>query len=407
MDQGYGIKRYIYLAAGIIMLLTIGVFYAWSIFIKPLNAVFPTWTIKDLSTVFSISMAFFFIGGFLSGRLSSKIKNQIIVLMGAGFLFIGFFLASRLDPLQPEQSLIKLYICYGFSGGIGTGMCYNAGISSIIKWFPEKPGTAVGIMLMGFGFGGMLFGAAINTLINKIGLFNTFFVLSFGLAIILFICSFFMKQAPAVKVETVSIQSGNDYKPLQMIKVSPFWYCVLWNALIGTGGLLVINSAAVITVSFGAPAVLGLIVSVSNGSGRVLFGGLADKLGRSKAMLIGSSIMFASGICLYAGALTHNVVLIVTGMLLIGLSFGSTSTMSTAVVNSLFGSKNYQVNISIHNLSLLPTSAGGPMLSGILLSRSGGTYNSNFILIIIFSLVSLAIIVLLNRAAAKMKNKPA
>ena len=350
-------------------------------------------------------MICFCLGGFISGRLGSKIKNNIIVIIAAALLFTGFFSVSRLDPSRPEQSLLKLYFFYGVLCGGGVGMGYNAIIGAIVKWFPDRPGTASGTLLMGFGSGGMILGSLVNLLIIKTGLFSTFFILAIVTAAVLLLGSFFIKLPPDAGAgrSSGSDLKRRDYTPMQMKNTSSFWFSFCCNMIFSACGLMVINSAATIAAFFGAPAVLGLMVSISNGGGRLLFGALMDKLGRKKTIYTSCSALLASGIFLYAGGVSQSVVLIFTGLLLVGMCYGSSPSMGSATVNSLFGSKNYQTNFSIHNCLLIPASFIGPMISSFLQQRSNGAYHSTFIMIIAFSAVSFIFAWLLNRAAAKME----
>ena len=41
-------------------------------------------------------------------------------------------------------------------GGIGLGLGYISPVSTLIKWFPDKPGMATGLAIMGFGGGAMI-----------------------------------------------------------------------------------------------------------------------------------------------------------------------------------------------------------------------------------------------------------
>src|SRR5699024_8291429 len=45
---------------------------------------------------------------------------------------------------------------YGFIGGIGLGIGYISPVSTLMKWFPDKPGMATGIAIMGFGGGALI-----------------------------------------------------------------------------------------------------------------------------------------------------------------------------------------------------------------------------------------------------------
>ena len=41
-------------------------------------------------------------------------------------------------------------------GGIGLGIGYISPVSTLIKWFPDRPGLATGLAIMGFGGGAMV-----------------------------------------------------------------------------------------------------------------------------------------------------------------------------------------------------------------------------------------------------------
>jgi MFS family permease len=45
---------------------------------------------------------------------------------------------------------------YGVIGGIGPGISYISPLSTLIMWFPDRPGLATGIAIMGFGGGALI-----------------------------------------------------------------------------------------------------------------------------------------------------------------------------------------------------------------------------------------------------------
>ncbi len=406
MENTYGNKKYLYLAAGTLIMLFLGLIYAWSIFRAPLNSIFTSWTATNLSLTFTISMIAFCIGGFVSGKLLKWIKNQYLVWIAAAMLFAGFFLCSRLDQSNPEQSLIKLYIFYGVFCGFGVGICYNAVISAIIKWFPDRPGFASGALLLGFGLGGLALGSVVNVLAASIGITIAFLVLAITAAVLLVLGSFFVKspEASSHNIAVSDSQSRREYSPLEMLKTPVFWLFFTWNVIITSAGFLVINSAAVIAAAFGAPALLGLLVSVFNGLGRISFGSLLDKIGRTRSLYLSSAIMLIAGVCLYFGATTKNVILIFVGLLMVGMSFGSAPAMSSGVVNTFFGPKNYPVNFSINNFLVIPAAIIGPLISSVMQEKSGGAYNSTFIMVIVFAICAFALNALLNIAAKRNED---
>lgn len=399
-------KKYLNLITGTIMLMFLGLLYAWSIFASPFKEIYPSWSGSDLSLTFTISMVFFCIGGFISGKLSKRFSANSIMKASAVLLLVGFFGLSRLNPQNQEASLKQLYILYGLLCGSGVGLGYNSIIGSVNKWFPDKVGFSSGILLMGFGFGGMILGSIVNILIINFGLMSTFLVLAIVIFIVLAAGSFIIKSPEAMTTQTSDKKSTTtaDYTPAEMLKTLAFWCFFFWVIAVSSSGLLVINSAATIAVAFGAPATLGLLVSVFNGFGRVIFGQIFDKLGYHKAMIINNILLLLSGLSLVFGALSKNVILIFIGLLLVGICYGGAPSLTSSAIHSFFGAKNYSQNFSVTNFSLIPAAFIGPMISSSLLEKSNGNYTSTFIMIVIFSIIALFLSLMLKNSRKKLSN---
>ena len=68
--------------------------------------------------------------------------------------FSSGFLIAALGAATGQYWLVVLG--YGFVGGIGLGIGYISPVSTLIKWFPDRPGMATGIAIMGFGGGALI-----------------------------------------------------------------------------------------------------------------------------------------------------------------------------------------------------------------------------------------------------------
>ncbi len=395
--------RWIILGTGTILLLFLGLIYGWSIFRAPLTEFFPQWSTSQLSLTFTISMICFCLGGFFSGQMLKKISHKVLLAAAAVILFIGFFGVSMLDVSDPSSSLIKLYVLYGIFGGFGVGIGYNSVIGTVNKWFPDKAGLASGIMMMGFGLGGIVLGGVVNVLIGSMGLFATFKALAVSISVIL-ICGVILLKKPetmaAAKTGTAA-DDAHELSPMQMMKKASFWFFVMWCILLNSAGLLVINNAATIAIAFGAPAVLGLIVSVCNGVGRVFIGGIFDRYGRKISMLMNIGFTCTAGVLLLAGGLSEATVVIIIGLLFTGLGYGGTPTLSSAFIHREFGAKYFPVNFSICNFSLIPASIIGPMVSSYLIDRAGGEYTGTFVMIIVLALLAVITWAFVNKFAER------
>lgn len=373
------------------MLLFLGLIYAWSIFNAPFKSVYPTWTVSQLSMTFTISMIFFCLSAFVAGNLAKKISVKKVLWIAAVMLFIGFVGVSMLNPENHESSLILLYILYGFFGGSGVGMGYNSIISTVNKSFADRAGLASGIMLLGFGLGGIVLGSLVNSVIEKIGLFTTFRILGIAIAAIVFIGAAFIKP-PAVDQKKAEEQNAAvGYTAGEMMREKTFWIFVIWTVLLNSASLLVINSAASIAVAFGIPATLGLIVSLFNGVGRVVHGAFFDRFREKKSTMLNNSFVFLAGLLLTLGAVFQAAPFILLGLIFSGLGYGGTPTLASAVILDRFGPKNFAVNFSIANFSLIPAAIIGPMISSALIEKSGGAYNSTFWMIIILAAVAMVL----------------
>jgi len=402
-------KRWIYLGMGTITLLFLGLIYAWSIFRTPFGELFPEWTISQLSLTFTISMIFFCLGGFAGGLLSRKLSIRARMLISAAMLLTGFFAVSTVKTDAPSASLVMLYVFYGVFGGGGVGVAYNGVIGTINKWFPDKVGLASGIMLMGFGLGGLVLGSVVNTMIGSMGLLQVFRVLGIAICAVCVLAAVIIKSPTAedsavlaglsAKKDAGSEAEVRNYTAGEMMKTARFWFFVIWAILLNAAGLLVINSAANISVAFGGAAILGMIVSLFNGAGRIIAGNNFDRRGRFFSTIVNNAFMLAAGILLTLGGMSGKYIFILCGLVFVGLAYGGCPTITSAYINKAFGPANFPTNFSIANFSLIPAATIGPMISSALLESAGGSYQTNFYAIIAFSLAAAAFWLLLNRAS--------
>lgn len=373
-------KRIITLIAGAFIYLSIGLIYAWSIFVKPLEAEFG-WNRTETSLTFTISMICFCIGGVISGIMLKKKSGRFIIMMSAILLAAGFLLSSRVETLA------GIYISYGVFCGLGVGLAYNANISTVIKWFPDKVGLVSGILLMCFGGGGLILGSIASSLIVSMGFRTTFVVLAVTFAVILFIGGIFIKPPgendvlPEKKIKSKGSESfGMEVSTMDMLKRKSFWLYFCWSSVLTGAGLAVIGHAAVAAQDIGATvekAVLIMgIVSVSNGVGRVLVGLIFDRFGRKISIIWSNATMvIAFGLLLLAVS-NQNITVFVMGAVVIGLAYGSVPPTNAAYVNLFYGTKNYALNFSVMNTAIIPGSLLGPLLAGAIKTATGSYFDA-------------------------------
>lgn len=385
--------RWGYLALGVILLLCLGLIYAWSVFRAPLEAEFG-WSKAQTSVTFSVSMTMFCLGGLTSGIVSGKKGPRFTLAACAVCLLLGFSLASRIN------SLPGIYITYGGFCGFGVGLGYNATISTLMRWFPDKQGLVSGITLMGFGFGGMLLGTLGASLITALGWRTTFLIFAVAFAVIMLVGALLLRTAENAFVEAVA--TGGKKKEAveetpwrEMLRRPNFWLCFVWAVILSAAGLAIINEATTYAAPFVGgnltrAAALAGMVSIANGVGRVISGQLFDTAGYRTTMLSISVVYIAASAALTASLKTGSVPILTAAFLLVGLAYGGVPPVNSAFVAYFFGRKHYALNFSIINLNLIAASYLGPLCGG-------GGYSGIFTAILIFAVAGAALTLLVRR----------
>jgi OFA family oxalate/formate antiporter-like MFS transporter len=150
---------------------------------------------------------------------------------------------------------------------------------------------------------------------------------------------------------------------------------------------------------------MGLIVSLFNNGGRLVFGTIFDKFGRNVAFILNSFTLLSSGLCLFAALQTGQATLMFVGLSLVGLSYGGSPAISSAATSTFWGTKYYSANFSYINCTLIPAAILGPMISSALQEQAGGAYDSTFVMLTAFGVTALLAGIFLLKEIAKTTSQ--
>ena len=382
------LNRWVYAIVGVIVLLFAGLVYAWSVLSTPIAAEFTGWTKAQLSLTFTLVMILFCVGSLLCGLLAGKLSAKNAVRVSAVLFLAGFFIASRC------QSPITLYLGFGLLCGLASGLAYNGVMSTMVKWFPDKPGLISGVLLMGFGGGSFLIGKLYQawTPAGIGGWRTSFVVLGIICCVVLAVCSFFFVApgadftVPAGKGGRAVAAPREDIKPAVMLKRPAFWLYYVWAIAVSAAGLALISQASGVVWEASADqtaasvaTIVGLI-SICNAVGRVLFGGMYDKFGRSLSMQLVNGLFILTSVVLLLAMSSRSVVVVIIGFVIGGLAYSGVTPTNSAFCRAYFGPTSYPVNFPLINSNLIFASFGST-ISGALYDASG-SYSSTFFLII-------------------------
>src|SRR5580765_3331710 len=168
-----GFSRWMVPPAALCVHLCIGQAYALSVFNLPMTKLIGItqsapgdWKLTQLGWIFSIAMVFLGGSAAVFGRWVED-GGPRRAMFTAALCWAGGFLLSAIGVYT--HILWLIYIGYGVLGGCGLGIGYISPVSTLIKWFPDRPGMATGLAIMGFGGGAIIASPLENSLLTRFG----------------------------------------------------------------------------------------------------------------------------------------------------------------------------------------------------------------------------------------------
>ncbi|HEU0121859.1 MAG TPA: OFA family MFS transporter [Bryobacteraceae bacterium] len=349
-------NRWTLAGAAVMMQVCLGIIYAWSVFRAPLEQHYG-WSKTESIAPYRWSILFFTLAMILAGFWQDKKGPRLVGSVGGALLGAGCLLAAFIGDTP-----MGLNLAYGVVAGLGVGFAYVTPIATCVKWFPDKRGLVVGLAVMGFGIGSLVFAPLLETLLGKdpaqyaATIPRTFLILSAIFFVFVIGCAQFYKVPPAGwKPEgwTPPVASGvrADYTPGEMLRTWQFWVLWLVYFLGSSIGLTAIGeSAPLVKELAGSAAVMtgGValgVMSLFNGVGRMIWGALSDKMGKQKVVYT----MFAISAAACAGLLpgTTDFWRVLAGICVVGFCYGGYLALMPSLAAEYYGARNIGANYGL------------------------------------------------------------
>src|SRR3954463_13406848 len=155
-------SRWLVPPAALSVHLAIGQVYAWSVFKAPLEK-YLNLSGKESALPFQLGIVMLGLSAAVLGTRVEKNGPRWAMFVSLLCFCSGFMLAA-LGATTQQYWLVVLG--YGGLGGIGLGVGYISPVSTLIKWFPDRPGMATGLAIMGFGGGALIAAPLSNKLLD-------------------------------------------------------------------------------------------------------------------------------------------------------------------------------------------------------------------------------------------------
>jgi MFS family permease len=316
-----GYSRWLIPPAALCVHLCIGQAYAFSVFNLPMTKLIGIsqsapgdWKLTELGWIFSLGIFFLGVSAALLGRWVEEGGPRRAMFTAALCWAGGFALSAAGVYLH---NIWIIYFGYGVVGGFGLGIGYISPVSTLIKWFPDRPGMATGMAIMGFGGGAFIAAPLSVWLMSKfstpthVGVAETF--LAMGL---IYFC-FMMVGAAIVRVPAPGWAPAGYIAPAQpkrlvttqhvyvydALKTPQFWLIWWILCLNVTAGIGVLGQASAMSqemfkgriTAVAASGFVGLF-SLFNMGGRFAWSSISDYIGRKNTYFV----FFVLGTALYA-----------------------------------------------------------------------------------------------------------
>jgi MFS family permease len=395
-----GYSRWLIPPAALAVHLSIGQVYAFSVFVVPLTRLIgikasvpgSDWTQSQIAWIFSIAIVFLGGSAAIFGRWVERSGPRKTMLASALCFGGGFAIAALGVHLH---QLWLIYFGYGAVGGCGLGLGYIAPVSTLVKWFPDRPGMATGMAIMGFG-GGAFIGSNLSLAlmthfqeisktaagaVTNTGVAPAFLIMGAIYAVFIIFGSIIVRVPaadwkPAGYVPPAARQGGmitSAQVPLDQAWRTPqFWLLWIVLCLNVTAGIGILEHASPMIqeifkskVTAATAGGFVALLSLFNMAGRFVWSSFSDVIGRKQVyavyLLLGAVLYLTIPFAGHAG----NVILFVTVTSVIISMYGGGFATAPAYLKDLFGTMHVG---AIHGRLLTAWSVAG-VLGPVLVNR--------------------------------------
>src|SRR5271170_1236570 len=378
-----GFSRWLVPPAALAIHLAIGQVYAFSVFKIPLTqligitkSVAGDWKQSQVAWIFSLAIVILGLSAATFGKWLETAGPRKAMFASAVCFSAGFFVSILVVHFH---QLWIIYLGYGVIGGIGLSLGYISPVSTLIKWFPDRPGLSTGLAIMGFG-GGAMIGSPLAVKLmahfrapGHVGVGRTFLVMGVLYFIFMMFGVFTVRvpregwkpegwSAPAKASDMITT---HNVEVNTAFRTPQFW--LLWIVLCMnvTAGIGIIEQASPmiqdlfkgVVKPVAAAGFVGLL-SLFNMGGRFFWASVSDFIGRKATYFI----FFALGAVLYyflpqtGGDHLNNVRLFVTITCVLLSMYGGGFATIPAYLRDMFGTYNVS---AIHGRLLTAWSTAG------------------------------------------------
>jgi len=350
---------------------------AYGVFLPVLAEAFG-WSRGAISAALSLNLLLGGLAGFGFGALADRRGPRLVLAFTAGLASLAFGLMSTVNMLW------QLFALTGLLGGVGMSSFYLLSASTVMRWFDDRRGLALGLVLLGFNVGYLTSGPLAAWLIDAIGWRHAYAVLGTGCGLLTVVAALTVRSPRGDETPRPRHSRGGDIArgpatlelpgaTLKEALADPrLWFLNLAWMLGGGVAIMITVHVVPFARDQGLPLTVASLAITAYGIGAALgrlgAAAVSDSAGATPAIGVAYALEAAALVAVIAWP-SPGVLL--PAMLAFGFGFAASDTLLTKVIPEVFGVRSIGAVMGVLSMGWRFGAALGPAAAGFLYDATG------------------------------------
>ncbi|MBM4256242.1 MAG: MFS transporter [Deltaproteobacteria bacterium] len=365
------------------------------------------WGRDSLSWPYALYVFLYSALGAVSGRFTDRWGPRIVITVGGCLLGVGIILTSQV------QAVWQMYLSLGLIAASGMSAAYVPCNATVVRWFIEKRGFAIGLTSSGASFGTFLFPPLAAALISAFGWRGAYLALGIlGLAAITACAAFMVRDPeqmnlhpdgippaplPSSPSSSQPVIASDEWTLAEAKRTTPFWLLNLVFILTWLVVFMPMVHLVPFAVDLGIPqfraAMTISVVGLAGSIGRLFIATISDRLGRVATLGL---CFVLQGLGFLGFTLSSGLTTLYPAAAIFGLSYGGVTALFPAIIGDFFGRMSVGAIAGfIFAVSGAPA-AFGPLIAGYMYTITG-SYSLAFLLSASLNFIAFALLFFLKK----------
>jgi MFS family permease len=350
--------------------------------------------------------------GIAGGWLADRIGVKPPFIAGLALLALCNFVYSRVD------SLLDIYWIHAGLGLVLVLCGLMLNVYLISRWFEQKRGLAIGLVLAGTSLGNAVFPQLNTWLLESYGWREAFELLALIPLALLPLVIFVVRTAPpgqpgagdTSNSDTVKAAALSGYTLTEALRGRNFWmlstiaFCTFYSIIAMSATTFTFLRVENYSPQISATGVT--VLFIGGLVGKIISGQLAESLGRKRVLLTSLGLMFIGAIGLVVAVIQKGEFFVWVGLVGFGFGWGGIYTLIQLLAADLFGLRSLGKILGAVNVLDTLGAALGPWVTALLFDRTGSFLVSFSVITALLVIATLCAALLDMSKAAYLQSQP-